>query len=179
MIPLLQMRRNRNQAKADSSDQICLAGREPDRWREMSKAADDDGRERHAGDEQQIQQPPIEVLASDIFGARSNFDPDVARKGPGVTYADSERPPFMSKILSFFSAFPDCSIDFGQFILMFRVDAAQYRNAMLRVSRLSAYPKSRANLRAVPGLSATAFSEIPSGGICQRLNVFFPSRLVR
>ena len=47
---------------------------------------------------------------------------------------------------------------------MFRLDAARYRNAISRVSRLSVYPKSRANLRAVPGLSATVLSEIPSGG---------------
>jgi hypothetical protein len=57
--------------------------------------------------------------------------PEVARKSLGVTYADPQQRPFMSKILRFFSTFPDCSIDFGQFILMFRVDAAQYRNAML------------------------------------------------
>jgi len=63
-------------------------------------------------------------------GGSRGFAP-MSPEGPGATYADSERPPFMSKILSFFSAFRACSIDFGQFILMFRVDAAQYRNAML------------------------------------------------
>jgi hypothetical protein len=35
-----------------------------------------------------------------------------------------------AKTLSFFSASRACSIDFGQFAPMFRLDAARYRNAI-------------------------------------------------
>src|SRR3984885_6348087 len=46
-----------------------------------------------------------------------------------------------AETLSFFGASGACSIDFGQFAPMFRLDAARYRNAISRISRLSAYPK--------------------------------------
>jgi hypothetical protein len=36
----------------------------------------------------------------------------------------------LAKTLSFFSASRACSIDFGQFAPMFRLDAARYRNAI-------------------------------------------------
>src|ERR1700728_803335 len=40
----------------------------------MRKAADDDGGQRNAGDEQQIKQQPTDVFAADELRARSNLD---------------------------------------------------------------------------------------------------------
>jgi hypothetical protein len=59
-------------------------------------------------------------------------------------------------------------IDFKGFQPMFRLEAARYRNAIPRVSRLSAPSDLRACLRAAPGVGVMAFSVNPSGGFDQR-----------
>lgn len=74
MVALLQMRRDRDQPHPDQRDQQHMAGVEPDRRREMREAADHDGGERHAGDEQEVEQPPIDLFAVDVFCARTHLD---------------------------------------------------------------------------------------------------------
>jgi len=62
------MRRDQDKTKADGGNQRHMTGMAPDRRREMRKAADDDSRERHddsrdwhAGDQQEIEPPPMDV----------------------------------------------------------------------------------------------------------------------
>jgi hypothetical protein len=68
------------------------------------------------------------VAAEHAIGALGNR---LAARSPGAdlggTAATFSIP---AKTLSFFDASRACSIDFGQFAPMFRLDAARYRNAI-------------------------------------------------
>jgi hypothetical protein len=72
-----------------------------------------------------------------------------------------------AKTLSFFGASRACSIDFGHFDPMFRLNAALDRNAIPWFAARQRKTQPPASLeRAVSGLNATAFlPSIPNGGV--------------
>src|SRR6266700_596192 len=74
MVARFQMRRDDDHAKADQSDQECIARVQPDRRRELREASDHDAREGNAGDQHQIEQPPIDVFAIDVFRAAAQLE---------------------------------------------------------------------------------------------------------
>ncbi len=74
MVARLQFRRDLDQPVAHRRDQQCVAGIQPDRRWKRREAADHDGAERDAGDEQEIEKPPFDVFAADIVSARPDLD---------------------------------------------------------------------------------------------------------
>ena len=144
MVAQFQMRRDQDKTKADAGNQRHMTGMAPDRRREMRKAADDDSRERHddsrewhAGDQQEIEQPPMDVSRltnrlSPMGGAANNAGKDrvklrVSSRATGTGGPNVAR---SMQNIKLFRPSAARSIDFGQFAPMFRFDAARYRNAI-------------------------------------------------
>jgi hypothetical protein len=180
MRAFLELGHEQGHAHADQCDQERMAGIEPDRRRHIGIAADHDGGERNAGDQQQIEQPPVDVFTPNIFGARAELDigqpaqaedaktekvgqqlwpqsgkpsrssaPSLGRNSSGRRTSKTSKAMATAKIPSlrvskralenmptieltgiyaktsgFFGASRSCSIDFGPFHPMFRLEAA-------------------------------------------------------
>jgi len=70
----LDIGRMGEQPERADAEQRHVAGIEPDGGREVCKAADHDGGEGHAGDEQEIDEPPAEIAAPERFRLGAHLD---------------------------------------------------------------------------------------------------------
>src|SRR5271170_1490227 len=74
MIARLDARRESHQAERDYGNEDRVARIQPDRGSQVCKATNDNGGEGDAGDEQEIEKPPIDVFAADEFPMGPHLD---------------------------------------------------------------------------------------------------------